>query len=521
MFAQITIPAAVLGSVCLGTSVTMAENGAGQSLRDSTRDQGHSTLNGVVGGPVFAFGIAHDPVGGAVVTGSGGPIKIMNLGSTGKDGVCMPLPPVKSMSMKVQGLPEVGPGTFYVDSFFDIAYRIEFNNDPLGLDAEVLSLEQLGSCDNSSLLVETFLGGQPVDSAVVLNPAVGQALVVSNIGSSGKDGVRISLGGGDSEATVDSFFDIVYAVDQNGFIVGNQPAGPIDEIRVTHLSCACLPLDCDPLNPAAGLRAANIPQLIITEESLSPFAVDSFFDIAYECVALGDAHYQIAVSEGLAMDNLGSSGKDGVRVSLGDLDPGDSNWPCALALDLDSAAPDGTWSVDSFFDITYRIDFSGGSGAISYIGPCDASSDSETLVELTLDGNVVASELFPPGASGQPLAVSNLGSSGKDGVRVNLGGSSNQLQVDSFFDIVYTVVDPQARILNGSAPVAANGIRITVLDCPGGSPPQGPGLPSTPQYISLRSTMPTLGLRNIQHIPLPALPCPADCAPDNGDGTFG
>jgi hypothetical protein len=514
MFARITLPIAALGTVCIGTSVTMAETQPGESLRDSTRNNGHVTLNGAPGGPVFAHGLLHEPLGDAVVSGQGGSLVVSNIGSSGNDGVDTNLPLMRGMTMDIGGLPDLTPGTFYVDSFFDITFRIDFNNDPTGTNTELLSLDQPGMCDNSQLLIETFLDGQTVDSAVVPNPLSGQPLVVTNIGSTGKDGVpRITLSGGDSQFAVDSFFDITFAVDPDGHIVGNPPAGPINQVRITQFACDCLPLDCDPLNPAAGLRAADIPELTVTRATIRPFVVDSFFDIAYDCVSLGDAHYAPGVDEGLVMDNLGSSGKDGVEVSIAAA--GGPCGPCSFALGGTRSAVDGTLYVDSFFDITYQIDFAGGSGTLSYVGPCDASSSSETLVELTLDGQVVASELFPPGASGQPLVSSNLGSSGKDdNLPMNLGTLGDQFQVDSFFDIAWEVVDPQARILNGSAPVAANGARITVLDCPGNSPQ-----PS--EVIRLRATTPTLRVRSVQVISPPALPCPADCAPDNGDGTFG
>ncbi|MEM7228564.1 MAG: hypothetical protein AAF432_07085 [Planctomycetota bacterium] len=507
MYSGHTTRLSCIASCCLLAPLALA--GVGDTLNDTTRGNDDGVTNGAP--PlVFAYGLPHEPMGQAILTQEAGRLKVSNLGSSGKDGVSIATGGTYEMQMEVDFAPSPQPGTFTVDSFFDIAYQIDFA--PQGAGPDAIALLSTGTCDQMAVLVETFLDDQLVDSKVFQNPQPGEVLIVSNIGSSGQDGVRMNLGGlPPGDFNVDSFFDIAYAIDPNGSIGGCPSVGAINRARVSLQACAPPPL----ADARVTVRCANIPEVFILDEALATFNPDSFFDIDLGPYwrSLGQSQLQ-SDHDQLTVSNIGSSGQDGVSIDLGDLEEPNPLYPCALALDLQELAPGGVWQCDSFFDITYRIDeTSGAGGDISYIGPCDAtSSGGGAHVQLYLQGTLVDEAVFPSSANGDTLIVSNIGSSGKDGVRIDLGNilGDDGFTVDSFFDVTYQVSGSAA--IAGHAAVTADQIFIRNISCVG--PPQGTS--NEPQVVKIRTTNPTIEVLGAT-LAMPA-PCPWDCAPAGGNG---
>ena len=84
----------------------------------------------------------------------------------------------------------------------------------------------------------------------------------------------------------------------------------------------------------------------------------------------------------LNVTNIGSSGQDGVAIDL----------PCPWADTVATLPGGGGWQVDSFFDITYRIDFAGQPGAT---GSAQDKFDYEETVKMCLTATNNAPVLEP------------------------------------------------------------------------------------------------------------------------------
>jgi hypothetical protein len=420
------------------------------------------------------FGIPHGALGNAQLsTDSDGRLVVSNIGSSGCDGVSIDLGDGADGWVAEVNFGQVGSlprsGDFIIDSFFDISYRIS----ETGGGGGALSVKPK-SCGPLSFRVEVLLDGVVVDSNEFDVP-LPSPLVVSNIGSSGEDGVRISdriadplnerpraSGGGDFN--VDSFFDISYAVSDPGTqIAGGSPV-EANEIRIypsKRGGCSG-----EYLGHVTIVRGANLGSFTILDEALGIYARDHR--------ATGNGHiYSLystqkglrSTDPGLVVSNIGSSGEDGVSVDLSQADLK----PPRIGIVMEAAfgpagslTPGSDFTVDSFFDVCYRIqETGGGRGAVSVeVGDCNIDS---VLVEALLDDVVVDSKEFGLPLPGQ-LVVSNIGSSGEDGVSIDLSkrdGSGCQFCVDSFFDIAYRISDPGTTI-TGNSPVTAKGVRLRV-----------------------------------------------------------
>jgi len=258
------------------------------------------------------------------------------------------------------------------------------------------------------------------------------------------------LTGGDF--AVDSFFDITYQIDFTG-----APGGALDGLSGTSQGQA---------------RIGNGRQP----------AHDTFFGLANR--ALGDA--QLAPSSsggGMVVSNIGSSGEDGVVIDPG-LGAGGFSFEANFG-EAGALPAGGTFAIDSFFDITYQIDFQNdGRGALS-ISPRGCNPEA-VFVQLLLDGEVVDSKGFAETLP-DDLVVGNIGSSGQDGVRIDLGSREGddvffaesffdvftEVSVGSFFDVFFdiTVSDVGETQISGNGAVTADTIRLIsrACKCPCGS----------------------------------------------------
>ncbi len=440
------------------------------------------------------FGLNHQSLGNAALTldATTGHLTVSNIGSSGEDGVSI------DGGEGTQGFwigVDFGPAgsllpgsQFIVDSFFDIEYRIQETD---GGRAGVSIVPN--GCHPELIRVELLNQGNVVDSKEFDKAAMasGDHLVVSNIGSSGQDGVRIKDGG---SFNVDSFFDIEYRIDFSE-IQGNPPV-LADQIRV-------IPLDGCDAGIANHSHHGHVTVLKAVAHShhhhghvtilkamgtTSDAGGPGTFTIQSEALglfnrphtALGNGHLTVSnigssgldgVRSHLVVSNIGSSGQDGVRQELPPDNIGSSGLDgVPFVVDfgqLGNLVPGSHFDVDSFFDITYCIRETNGGGGGVIVNPGTCLFES-VLVEAMLDDAVVDSEVFPidhPAIQTRDaLIVSNIGSSGQDGVRVNLGGGD--FNVDSFFDIDYQIEFSGTTIL-GHTPVNANRIRMTIQ---GGDP---------------------------------------------------
>ena len=149
-----------------------------------------------------AFGLAHSPLGTAQLTFDGDTLSIANIGSSGKDGVRIDLGPSQGLFGEVDFGPAGGlrPGmAFWIDAFTPAspelagqdqkAFCARFQEAQGGLAA--LSLD-VAFYDPTTIRVDASLGGQVQQTFVFAQPFP-DPLVVSNIGSSGLDGVRLTI----------------------------------------------------------------------------------------------------------------------------------------------------------------------------------------------------------------------------------------------------------------------------------------------------------------------------------------
>ncbi|MCP4582310.1 MAG: hypothetical protein GY839_11910 [candidate division Zixibacteria bacterium] len=158
--------------------------------------------------------------------------------------------------------------------------------------------------------------------------------------------------------------------------------------------------------------------------SNSNFTVDSFFDITYSI----DMETSREGSN-LAVSNIGSSGEDGVSIDVDDegssLRMNKGELTDAIASGVTVVADSGgtrnsNFTVDSFFDITYSIDM----------------------------------ETSPDGSN---LAISNIGSSGEDGVSIDVDdeGSSLRMNKGELIDAMASEIADNA----GSASISRRAAR--------------------------------------------------------------
>jgi hypothetical protein len=198
--------------------------------------------NGAIGCPlppvVTVFGVAHTALGQATLVDTGGRLAVSNIGSSGQDGVSSDTSFIVDSFFDIVYTIDFGPptppgGSFVVDSFFDIVYRISTT----GPGVKEISADA-SACGSPALdlRIEFFHFGIPVGGGLVPSPAPGEPLVILNLGSSGEDGVSISIGDAAGQFSVDSFFDITYQIDFQAQIPG-QPPVLCNQIRLSHEKC--------------------------------------------------------------------------------------------------------------------------------------------------------------------------------------------------------------------------------------------------------------------------------------------
>ena len=330
-----------------------------------------------------------------------------------------------------------GPGSeFIVDSFFDISYEIEFISKPGsvlgGATGESTGTLRVSQEDPLSPEYPFGLGNKPVCAGESSLDGSGQ-LVVSNIGSSGLDGVSIALG----EA-------------QGAFVeldpgpLGALPTGSSTAVRVN-------PTDDDPtiaiaIEETSGGRAQVAVD--VRDDNASTVRVQTFSN----GVLTDTEDFGFPLPASLVVSNIGSSGQDGVRCDY-------ERRRRASGLDF---------VVDSFFDINFSLNDPStaitGHGLVTadqlriivlgstcidtqcplkpvcldILGkrnePLTIHDEALRLntqtgpLRVRLKDEAVARSLS---GSGGALTISNIGSSGLDGVRLApLDPDNNELRVE-------------------------------------------------------------------------------------------
>ncbi|MHC4218593.1 MAG: hypothetical protein ACYSU7_09085, partial [Planctomycetota bacterium] len=299
----------------------------------------------------------------------------------------------------------------------------------VGSVAPALSLAVAGACCFSA---HAGVGG-PINAFGLTHTPLGQAqlndsggtLTVSNIGSSGKDGVSIDLGAAEGFECELDFGPrlqlppgMVHQFDN--LIESYQPGGP--ELKAicavfqeTNGGLASLSLDLSALNP--GMLRVELEldgQVLQTYEFPQPFPAP---------ILIGELGTSSDGRKGtLTISNIGSSGKDGVSAAC-------------------------NFCVDSFFDVEYEVPFQvsvDGNGLViadavrftllqmpagslplppftraEMRGAHTGAGNQFTLTDeaLGLFGTTHrALGTAQMSAGGDHLTISNIGSSGKDGV---------------------------------------------------------------------------------------------------------
>ncbi|BCX46940.1 histone H1 protein [Haloferula helveola] len=212
-------------------------------------------------------------------------------------------------------------GNFNVDSFFDIEYRIDFQGGPGSPFAGVAGGDTFNSrwYMYQPQFIRWGLVHEERGGAVFGRSPTG-GLTVSNLGSSGQDGVSIDLAGA------------------HGGTVEWEPLAilPGGSIRVTTTG-----------------DASNSPHSSVNFDiTVQRHAVDSFFDITYDCSALAPATTAVQVYNGPIL--VGEvPGADIGSLQAASTQPGIDPPPVVACS-------------------TYRS--SGGGGGAIYIGPCQSVS---------------------------------------------------------------------------------------------------------------------------------------------------
>lgn len=192
--------------------------------------------------------------------------------------------------------------------------------------------------------------------------------------------------------------------------------------------------------------AATVALAVVLPTTASA-AVDSFFDIFTELVSgppyptdavvisvinpdpkdllapSGEVHAQV----GDALSELGGS------LSLRGVGRGHSVRSTSVDFDLTYGGPGSNLTVDSFFDITHRIDFQGGPGDTPIAMPTsDFHVDSFFDITYRVDG------YGGGGGGGVVRAAEDVQLHGQPGPGLRVTDFAvNDFAVDSFFDITY------------------------------------------------------------------------------------
>jgi hypothetical protein len=294
-----------------------------------------------------------------------------------------------------------------------------------GLVAPALSIVGAGACCFPALA-----GGGPVSAFGLQHAPIGQAqldpqgsrLVVSNIGSSGKDGVSIDLGetqGFHCEADFGQRGQLPPGMLFRFDATAQFPGGDLNlycfQLEEVGNGLGGLSMDLSALNPGMlRVEAVLDGQVQETYEFGQPFP---------NPILVGDlGTTPDGKGSTLTVSNIGSSGKDGVAAGC-------------------------TFCIDSFFDIHYQTPFQGSVGGNPVV---IADAVRFTLLQMPAGSlplppftraemhgavpgslyqfgvNEEAIELFDlphralgqaqMSAGGDHLTISNIGSSGKDGV---------------------------------------------------------------------------------------------------------
>ena len=272
-------------------------------------------VTGGVPGPTTSFGLPHDPLGEAqLLPQPDGRLVVSNIGSSGKDGVSIDL----GEGTGWEGVMDFGPA-----GALNPGTELFITCQPAG--ASIHLFETGGGSAGLGFLpggmspecvrVELYNNGQLVDTSEFDPASLPPALVVSNIGSSGQDGVRIKeieKASPQLARTFDHepfvFYDIILSVAQDTNFNG-QPPVQADQIRIVL-----------PGQPPVGftqsinVTGANLPQneLRIDAEGLN---LDGLIFHAIDQALLETEQGRLKVS------NLGSSGCDGVSIAFPDPPP--------------------------------------------------------------------------------------------------------------------------------------------------------------------------------------------------------
>ena len=200
-------------------------------------------------------------------SGEDGVLVVSNIGSSGLDGVRLEISNIGSSGQDCVNIEvDLGPAggltpssQFIVNSFFDIAYRIEGTDDGRG------SLSVLPSvCRFDSLTIDAMLDDVVTDTVTLqfvdqLLQTGGQ-LVVSNIESSGLDGVRFITPPPHKPFV---FYDIILLIaDQDTTILDHAPV-TANRLRMTVNN---VDTTCSADNSSVNLRASGMNQFGVLGE---------------------------------------------------------------------------------------------------------------------------------------------------------------------------------------------------------------------------------------------------------------
>lgn len=267
---------------------------------------------------------------------------------------------------------------FQVDSFFDIFTELSHtpptrNGQPLPDNTQVIP-----ATDQSAVRGQITIGngGQPFQPGEKINLALQQAFTVPP-GPIGDGGTISMIGGqprimegtpngfssvapvvmsqlGITEGLQQNFADLATQLMARGQTSQGQIWLPIEvQVQGNQIEVAlCMPDNVPPLNGPieffCDLRLAGGPNPGLLPASNAPRTFDG--------VTVGPlGNVLLDTSTGnLTVSNIGPSGQNGVSITLPDPSTGT----------FATLPGGGGWQVDSFFDITYRIDFAGQPGTI-------------------------------------------------------------------------------------------------------------------------------------------------------------